>query len=372
MTHIEKRVPILNNKKNNINFQQDILLSDITTIKLGGKAKFLFECKTSEDLRECLIFARKENIPVQVIGGGSNIIFPDEGFNGIVIKIDIKGIELEETNHDFVIVKAGAGENWDDFVKLCIDKNLAGIECLSGIPGSVGATPIQNVGAYGQEVYNTIVSIQAIDRLTLKTVVFAKEECNFNYRQSRFKNEDRDKFIITEVVFKLKKFGEPNIKYTEIQKKVEALDNYNSLKRGKEKLTLIRNIVLEVRKKKSMVIDENDPNTISCGSFFTNPILSEKELVKFEKICEENNLSFPSIKTHDGIKIQAAWLIENSGFYKGLRKWGAGISENHSLALINCGGSTKELLELAEDIENTVYTKFGIKLKKEPIIVKIK
>lgn len=362
----------MNDQAININFQRDVLLSNLTTIKLGGKAKFFYECKSIEDLKECLIFARSESIPVQVIGGGSNIIFPDEGFNGIVIKIDIKGFEFEESNDDSEIVTVGAGENWDDFVKLCIDKNLAGIECLSGIPGSVGATPIQNVGAYGQEVSETILSVTALDRESLEIVKFENKDCNFSYRQSRFKNKDRDKFIITEVTFKLNNLVEPKIKYTEIQKKVEALDNYNSLKRGKEKLTAVRNIVLETRKSKSMVIDKNDPNTISCGSFFTNPILSEKEFKKFEKICEENKLSFPSLKIPEGIKIQAAWLIENSGFYKGFRKWGAGISENHSLALINCGGSAKELLDLAEDIESTVYSKFNIRLKKEPIIIRNK
>jgi len=362
----------MNDQAININFQRNILLSELTTIKLGGIAKFFYECKTTEDIKECLIFASNNNIPVQVIGGGSNIIFPDEGFKGIVIKIDIKEIEFEESNDDFVIVKAGASENWDDFVKLCIDKNLAGIACLSGIPGSVGATPIQNVGAYGQEVGETILSVIALDRESLELVKFENKACNFSYRQSRFKNEDRDKFIITKVVFRLKKFGEPNIKYTEIQKKIEAYSNFNSLKKGKEKLSIVRNIVLEIRKKKSMVIDKNDPNTISCGSFFTNPILTEKEFEKFEKICEENNLRFSFLKTPEGIKIQAAWLIENSGFYKGFRKWGAGISENHSLALINCGGSTKELLELAEDIEYTVFNKFNIRLKKEPIIIKNK
>lgn len=362
----------MNDQASNINFQQDILLSNLTTIKLGGKAKFFYECKTAEDLKDCLVFARKENIPVQVIGGGSNIIFPDEDFNGIVIKINIKGIELEVACNDFLIVKVGAGEKWDDFVKLCIDNDLAGIECLSGIPGSVGATPIQNVGAYSQEVSETILSVIALDRESLELVKFENKACKFGYRQSRFKNENRDKFIITEIIFKLKKYGEPNIKYTEINKKIEADSNYNLLKEGKEKLTIVRNIVLETRRKKSMVIEENDLNTISCGSFFTNPVLSEKEFEKFEKICEVNNLSFPSLKTPEGIKVQAAWLIENSGFYKGFRKWGAGISENHSLALINCGGSTKELLELAEDIENTVNTKFGIKLKKEPTIVRNK
>lgn len=360
----------MNEQSTNINFQRDILLSNLTTIKLGGKAKYFYECKTTEDLKGCLIISEKESLPVQVIGGGSNIIFPDEDFDGIVIKIDIKGIEIEKSINDLVIVSVGAGEDWDGFVKHCIENDLAGIECLSGIPGTAGATPIQNVGAYDQEVSNKISSVTALDRESLELVKFENKACKFGYRQSRFKNEDREKFIITEVIFKLKKYGEPHTIYPEILKMIETLDGYESLKKGTEKLTAVRNIVLETRKKKSMVIDNNDPNTISCGSFFTNPILSEIEFKKFDKICEENNLTPPAIKTDEGIKVPAAWLIENSGFYKGFRKWGAGISENHSLALINRGGTTKELLELAEDIENTVYSKFGIKLNKEPIIVK--
>ncbi|MBC8487750.1 MAG: FAD-binding protein, partial [Bacteroidetes bacterium] len=172
--------------KININFQHSISLSELTTIKLGGNAKLFCNCKTIDEIKTCLIYAKIENLPVQVIGGGSNIIFPDDGFDGIVIKIDIKEIKFKELEKDLIEVTSGAGENWDDFVKLCIDNNLTGMECLSGIPGSVGATPIQNVGAYGQEVCDTIVSVETIDRLTLKTVEFTNEECNFGYRQSRF------------------------------------------------------------------------------------------------------------------------------------------------------------------------------------------
>ena len=361
----------MNNSTDNINFQHNVLLSNLTTIKLGGKTKLFCNCKTIDEIKTCLIYAKTENLPVQVIGGGSNIIFPDDGYDGIVIKIDINGIKFKELENDLIEVTSGAGENGDDFVKLCIDNNLAGVECLSGIPGSVGATPIQNVGAYGQEVCNTIISVEAIDRLTLKTVEFTNEECNFNYRQSRFKNEDKDKYVITKVTYRLKKFAEPEIIYPELKKYLDKYSNWDSLKNGKEKLSVIRDSVIDIRKGKSMVIDSEDPNTVSCGSFFLNPVLTGEEFGELEKTCSKNNINIPSYKTDEGIKIPAAWLVENAGFNKGYRKGGTGISTNHSLALINCGGTTKELLDLSDKIENDVYNKFGTKLRKEPEIIKI-
>ena len=357
--------------KININFLHSVTLSELTTIKLGGNAKLFCNCKTTDELKACLVYAKTENLPIQIIGGGSNIIFPDDGFDGIVIKIDIKGIKFNELEKDIIEITSGGGENWDDFVKQCIDNNLTGVECLSGIPGNVGATPIQNVGAYGQEVCSTIVSVEAIDRLTLKTVEFTNEECNFNYRQSRFKNEDKDKYVITKVTYRLKKFAEPEIKYPELKKYLDENTNWNALKNGKEKLSVIRDSVIDIRKSKSMVIDSEDPNTVSCGSFFLNPVLTKEKFRELEKTCSKNNINIPSYKTEEGIKVPAAWLVENAGFNKGYRKGGVGISTNHSLALINCGCSTKELLELSAKIENDVYNKFGIKLKQEPEIVKM-
>ncbi|MFC2092916.1 UDP-N-acetylmuramate dehydrogenase [Bacteroidota bacterium] len=356
--------------KININFQHSVSLSELTTIKLGGEAKLFCNCKTTDEIIACLIYAKTENLPVQVIGGGSNIIFSDDGFNGIVIKIYIKGIKFNELEKNLIEITSGAGEAWDDFVKLCIDNNLNGVECLSGIPGCVGATPIQNVGAYGQEVSNTIVSVEAIDRLTLKTVEFTNEECNFGYRQSRFKNKDKDKYIITKVTYSMKKFAEPKIKYPELKKYLDDNTKLNALKNGKEKLSAIRDIVIDIRKSKSMIIDSNDPNTVSCGSFFLNPVLTEEEFKELEKTCIKSNLNVPAYKTDKGIKISAAWLLENAGFHKGYKKGGVGISTNHSLALINCGGSAKELLELSDKIENEVYYKLGVKLSNEPEIVK--
>lgn len=356
--------------KININFQHNVPLSELTTIKLGGNAKLFCNCKTIDEIKACLIYAKTENLPVQVIGGGSNIIFHDAGFDGIVIKIAIKGFELKEIDKNIIEVASGAGMNWDDFVKLCIENNLTGVECLSGIPGSIGATPIQNVGAYGQEVQNTIVSVEAIDHLTLETIRFTNKECKFDYRQSRFKNEDKDKYIITEVKYLLKKFVEPKINYPELKKWLDENTNWDSIKNGKEKLSLIRDSVINIRKSKSMVIDREDPNSVSCGSFFLNPVLTEEEFKELEKTCSKSNLNIPSYKTDKGMKIPAAWLVENAGFHKGYRKGGVGISNNHTLALINCGGTTNELLELSTQIERVVYEKFGIKLKQEPEIIK--
>lgn len=356
--------------KININFQHIVPLSELTTIKLGGNAKLLCNCKTTDEIIACLIYAKTENLPVQVIGVGSNIIFPDEGFNGIVIKIDIKEIKFNELEKDLIEVTSGAGEMWDFFVNLCIENNLTGVECMSGIPGCVGATPIQNVGAYGQEVCDTIVSVEAIDRLTLKTVKFNNVECKFEYRQSRFKNEDKDKYIITKVTYRLEKFAEPRIKYPELKKWLDENTIWNTLENGKEKLSVIRDGVTNIRKSKSMVIDREDPNTVSCGSFFLNPVLTKEEFRELEKTCLQMNLIVPAYKSGDGIKIPAAWLVENSGFHKGYKKGGVGISTNHSLALINCGGTAIELLDLSSHIKSMVYENFGIKLKQEPEIVK--
>jgi UDP-N-acetylmuramate dehydrogenase len=351
-----------------LNFKENILLSEYTTIKLGGKAKLFLECNTENELIECLGYARDNNIKIQILSGGSNTVFSDEGFDGLIIKINIKGISVHNSIKNKVILKAGAGENWDEFVQYCINNNLTGVECLSGIPGSVGATPIQNVGAYGQEVKDTIMYVKAIDRKYLKPVMFSNEDCEFGYRLSRFKIVDKNEYIITEVMFEFVENGKPEIKYPELKKLLE-----NSFPGKSLTLTNIRESVLELRKKKSMVVDENDLNSISCGSFFVNPVLTEEE---FDVIIQQyilanstDTIDIPFYKTENGIKIPAAWLIENSGFPKGFRINGIGISKNHNLALINCGGNTKDLINFANEIKNKVYEKFKIMLEPEPIIV---
>jgi len=346
-----------------INILENIPLHEYTSIKLGGNAKYFCECKSEKELIECLDYAKEKNLKIHFLGGGSNTIFSDNGFDGLVIKIGIKGISIHNDFKVNVIVKAGAGEDWDALVKYCVENKYAGVECLSGIPGSVGATPIQNVGAYGQEVKDTIIFVKAIDRTTYKPVMFANEDCLFGYRSSRFKTIDNEKYIVTEVLFKLRKDGKPEIKYPELEKQIK--------KKFDNELTLsdVRNAVLELRKKKSMVVDDADPDSVSCGSFFVNPVVTEKF---YEEVCLKAGIEkdvIPHFKTESGFKLSAAWLIENSGFEKGYSKNGVGISSKHSLALVNRGGTTEELLKLAEEIQSKVFDKFRVVLVKEPVIV---
>lgn len=354
-----------------LNISENILLNKFTSIKLGGKARFFYECKSEEDIIECLEYARTNNLKVHILGGGSNTIFSDDGFDGLVIKIGLRGIAIHNDFKDNVILKASAGEDWDDFVKYCIENKFAGVECLSGIPGSVGATPVQNVGAYGQEVKDTIIFVKAIDRETYTPTMFANEDCLFGYRTSRFKTIDREKYIVTEVMFKLKKDGKPEIKYPELEKYIR------SEKENDYSLSDVRNAVLELRKKKAMVSDESEPDSVSCGSFFVNPVLSVTEFQNFYERIENGKWKkekseeqkVPFYNTENGVKLSAAWLIENAGFKKGYTKNGVGISNKHSLALVNRGGTTKGLLELAEEVQTKVFDKFGVVLVKEPVII---
>ena len=365
--------------------QKDILLSDFTTIRLGGKAKYFCQCMHEEEIIECLEFARKEKLKVQILGGGSNIVFSDKGFNGLVIKIVLKGMSVfgkGESND--VEITSKAGEDWDSFMLFCVSEGFSGLECLSGIPGNVGAAPIQNIGAYGHEVNETIVDVTAIDKNTFVKRTFSNKECKFGYRKSRFKNEDRDRYIITEIRFKLSRNSDPKIKYPELidylsknyflNAEVKSDSLLKELKNPVEKLKIVRNAVLEIRKRKSMVIDSKDPDSVSCGSFFVNPVISEENYKNLELKYREKEKNYglfeiPHYITKEGIKVPAAWLIEKAGFYKGYKKGGTGISSKHTLALVNKGGTAKDILNLAKQIEVKVYKMFGIKLEKEPLII---
>lgn len=354
-----------------LNLLKNIPLSEYTTIGLGGNAEYFFLCESEESLLNVLKYGKENNLKIQIISGGSNIIFPDKGYNGIVIKINIKGIKKEIIEDD-VILKTGAGENWDEFVLYSINNELSGAECLSGIPGSAGATPVQNVGAYGQEVKDLIESVRVIDRLTFEFKNISGEECGFDYRNSRFKdiNRDKDRYIITEVTFRFNKYTEPEIKYPELKKLIESGGDYFNLKTKKDKLIKIRDSVLELRRKKSMIADLSDPNSKSCGSFFTNPVLSEDGFKIFQSQTKRMKLTAPYYTSSLNYKIPAAWLVEQSGFKKGYSADGAGISEHHSLAIINRGGKTSDVLHLAGEIQKAVFDKFGIQLETEPEIIK--
>lgn len=343
--------------------QTDEFLAPHTTIQLGGPARYFAACRTLEEIRYALRWAAGEKVPVQVLGGGSNVLFADEGFAGLVLKVEVPGLRFAETEGG-VLVEAAAGQSWDGLVAACVERGLAGLECLSGIPGLVGATPIQNVGAYGQEVKDTIVEVRGLDRRTLEPVVWANAECGFAYRQSRFKGADRDRYLITEVCYRLEPEGVPQIRYPELRR---HLGEAAALGRGRAALAAVREAVLQLRRGKSMVFDLQDPDARSVGSFFLNALLSETEFAAFAaRLGEAQPPAFPS---PEGIKVPAAWLVEQAGFPKGFRRGGAGVSSKHTLALVNCGGTTRQLLELAEEIRAQVRARFGIALEIEPVVI---
>jgi UDP-N-acetylmuramate dehydrogenase len=339
----------------------NVVLAPHTTMGLGGPARWFARCTSLEEIRASLTFAQREGFHVQVFSGGSNIIFADEGFDGVVLNVALRGFRAEESADDAVLTVA-AGEPWDSVVLRTVEKGWGGIECLSGIPGSTGGTPVQNVGAYGQDVGETLTSLRALDRRTLTEREFLREECGFGYRESRFKVSDADRFIITEVRLRLRRNRQPEIRYAELARELDAKTDW----RGGGHLTPadVRSAVIGLRRKKSMVIDAADENSRSVGSFFTNPIVTKSFLEGKLK-----GVPVPTFSAPDGIKLSAGWLVEHSGFPRGFHRGGTGISENHALAIVNRGGRTADVMALALEIEEEVYRKFGIRLEREPVVV---
>ncbi len=347
-------------------FDRNVPLAEHTTIRLGGPASHFVTVTSIDQIRTCLRRAAENQWPVQILGGGSNIIFSDDGFNGLVIRIGLSGIEYTEKG-DEGFLRVASGENWDDVVRFAIQKGASGIECLSGIPGLAGAVPVQNVGAYGQEVRETIISVKVLDRTTLQEREFSNEECDFSYRQSRFKQNDRERFVITEVLLRLSPNGKPAIRYDELQRHIESTSKNILNQRGPAALTAIRASVMALRKRKSMVADSADLHSRSCGSFFMNPVLTRAEFRSLQH--RVNNTDLPYFPADKGVKVPAAWLVEQAGFHKGYRSGNVGVSVNHSLALVNYGGTTNELLALANAIQREVHEQFNISLQREPVIV---
>jgi UDP-N-acetylmuramate dehydrogenase len=333
------------------------LLSEYTTLRLGGPARELVEVASSEEAVEVL---RAAQGPTLVLAGGSNVVIGDEGFDGTVVVLRGGGIEVVDGKKR---VRAQAGQNWDEFVAWTVENERAGVECLSGIPGSVGATPIQNVGAYGQEVAQTIESVRVWDRQTDEIRDWSPAECRFGYRQSAFKNNDR--YFVMSVDFWLRENGPAArpISYAELEKRLNTEATY-----GIALMEEVRRTVLELRRGKGMVLDEADHDTWSAGSFFTNPIISTSA---FQDLAARADREPPHWAVGEGhVKVSAAWLIGAAGFEKGYRKGNVGLSTKHALALTNRGGATTtELLALATEVADEVEWKFGVRLHPEPVMV---
>lgn len=355
---------------------ENFAFSSLSTLGLGGKIRFKAECNSADSVLEALMFAKKKGLPYFILGSASNIIPADQDLEALAIQVSISGMQVVgRTDDGALIYRVGAGESWDAFVLKTIEESCVGLETMSGIPGSVGATPIQNVGAYGRDCSESILQVETISPNGSQQV-FQNKDCHFSYRDSRFKSGDAQDKIILRVHYQCSTEKEISIKYPELQEAMDkslAADSrtLNDLNR-KELLLRIRKEVLALRKKKSMLVDSADLESKSLGSFFVNPILEEPELEKTKVLAERlgKKLVFFELDGKSQTKVPAAWLVENAGFPKGFTKNGIGISKSHALALVNRGGSAKDLFEFSEEVIDKVQEVFGITLEREPIPLK--
>jgi len=333
-----------------------VSLAPMTTLRLGGPAKRLVSAASEEEIVAIVKDVDARGEPLFVLGGGSNVVIADAGWDGTVLRIASRGVR--KTGDD---LEVEAGEPWDALARNWVDDGLVGVECLAGIPGLTGATPMQNVGAYGQEVETTISRVRAFDREAKKLVDFASSECGFGYRTSMFRASTR--WVITRVTFRLRKgdSSEP-IRYTELSKALGIQDGERA------PLRTVRDTVILLRKQKGMVLDPEDPETTSAGSFFTNPILN---VATADRVAERAGAAPPRFPAAGGnVKVPAAWLIERAGFSKGHTMGRAHISKKHALALVTENGATTvELLDLARAIRHGVHDAFGVMLQPEPMLV---
>jgi len=394
-----------------VTVREQVALSGYTTLGLGGPAARLVEADSDEEVLATVRAADHRSEPVLVLGSGSNLVVADAGFPGTVVRMLTKGVRLiaddKPPGGESVLVTVAAGEDWDSLVERCVAEGLAGLECLSGIPGLAGATPIQNVGAYGQEVAETIVAVRAYDRARGQVLELTNADCGFGYRTSAFKREARNapehapdhgpapgspfaatgRFVVLGVTFRLTRdrLSAP-LRYGELARSLDIGPD------GQAPLADVRASVLSLRRRKGMVLDPDDPDTRSAGSFFTNPVLDQAQFAALAEAVVATcgaGVEIPRYPAESGqVKVSAAWLIEHAGFAKGYpfdgvrdgaeRKGaqagehaqGPRISAKHTLALVNPGGSsTKALLDLAAEITDGVRQTFGVELVREPVLV---
>jgi UDP-N-acetylmuramate dehydrogenase len=343
--------------------RENVCLAPYTTLKVGGAARYFAEATNEDEVIEAVRWAHERKLPVFVLGGGSNLLVSDAGFPGLVIRMAIGGIAAHDDGARR-IYSVGAGVEWDTFVMRAVEDNCAGVECLSGIPGSIGGTPVQNVGAYGQDISETIVRVCAVEAASLDRVEFDNAACGFRYRQSRFNERDRDRYILTRVDYALEPGGAPKLNYAELKREL----NFGNPGYRPPSLLQVRESVLKIRRAKGMVLDENDADTRSAGSFFKNPVVS---LATYERIAASSAIPVPHFEASSGqVKLAAAWLIEHSGIARGFALGPVAISNKHTLALVNRGGATAaDVLLLKEFVQRRVHERFGVELSPEPVML---
>jgi UDP-N-acetylmuramate dehydrogenase len=342
-------------------FQQHVSLAPYTTFEIGGPARWFAEAVTEADIEAAVGFADARKLRLFVLGGGSNLLVSDAGFDGLVLHIALRGV-----HHDGDTLSAAAGEDWDVLVARSVDAGLAGIECLSGIPGTVGGTPVQNVGAYGQEVSRTIRTVRAFDRTTRTWADLDNAGCGFSYRHSRFnQGPDRDRFIVSRVTYQLALNAPAAVMYADLKQ------HFKNQQIAQPCLQQVREAVLSIRLGKGMVVTADNPERRSAGSFFKNPVVPASHL---PRVAAAANVPLSDVPRYpaggEAVKLPAAWLLERAGFVKGYRMGAAAVSTRHTLALTNSGSATAaDITALRDAIQSRVHDLFGISLEPEPVWV---
>ena len=335
---------------------ESVPLAPLTTLGLGGRARCFAEVTDRAQVAPALAWARERSLPVFILGGGSNLVVADHGFPGLVLRMRTRGRHWSEASGE-ARVEVAAGEPWDEVVADAVVRTAAGIECLAGIPGSAGAAPVQNIGAYGQELASAVRHVRVLDRQSLEERTLDAAACGFGYRDSLFKQQP-ERFAILSLTLGLAQGGPPSVRYPEL---AAALS-------GTPTLPEVRRAVLALRRKKGMVLDETDPDHRSAGSFFVNPIVAP---ALADDIAARAGKDLPRFPLPDGrVKLAAGWLIERAGIARGFRLGPVGVSSKHALALVHHGGgSTQQLLALALHVRKAVLDRFGVSLSPEPVFL---
>ena len=332
----------------------EIALAPFSTLGVGGPARWFADATTIEQIAAAHQWAAAREVELFVLGGGSNLVIADRGIDALVLHVALRGVDFANEGSE-TLVRAAAGEQWDAIVAAAVERGLAGLECLSGIPGSVGGTPVQNVGAYGQEVGDTIDRVTVFDRTQRVATSLTNAECGFEYRMSRFKGGDSGRFIVCDVRFRLRP-GRPTTTYPDV---IRYFERHHL---SSPTIADARAAVVEIRRSKGMVLDPADPDTRSVGSFFMNPIVTAA--VRARLPADAPGFTLPG----GNVKIPAAWLIERAGLAKGYKAGRVGLSTKHPLAIVNRGGATAaDVVALATTIKRAVADRFGIALRTEPV-----
>ncbi len=339
--------------------QENVSIAPYTSMQVGGPVRFLVKIESTERLVQALAFAEERKLKSLILGGGSNLVIADDGFAGVVMHMQTKGIQNEDTGED-VLVLVHAGEVMDDVCAAACRSGLSGIECLSGIPGLAGAGPIQNIGAYGQELADVIDWVEVWDREDRACITLARDACRFSYRDSLFKQSQR--YVVLRFQLRLCRKNRGCLSYRDVKRYFDDQKNESPTP------VQVRNAVLTIRRQKSMVLDVTDPYSRGCGSFFTNPIV-ETQIA--DQVDSNHSDQMPRYLQKDGrVKLSAAWLIEHAGFPRGTEFGNVGLSPKHALAIINYGSAkTVDVLNAAAKIRNGVHQHFGIVLEPEPVLV---